>query len=158
MIIYKEELISKKRKSELERGLKERLVSEEDRNKLYFFPFSLFSSPFWKDFKRTKRVLFSGEYNGQFFKLETDRLVFTNRTNLPLTITGSIEENKIYITYSIPVFAILSIVGFLLTVYLFTWRIEPESEILTFVMATFLFLMYITKILRIHYAFKRICN
>ncbi len=158
VIIYKEQLISKKRKSELERALAERLISVEDRAKLYIFPFSLFSLSFWKDFKRSMRVSFSGERNGQGFKLETERIILTTRTNLPLSITGSIEKNKISLTYSIPVFAILMIVGFLLMVYLLSKRIETEFETLLFAMGILFVLMYIIKVLRIHYAFKRICN
>jgi len=158
MIIYRENLISNKGKSELNKALTERLISKEDSNKLYIFPFDLFSLKFWKDFRRSMRVLFSGKNNGQSFELETERLIFSNRTNLPLTIIGSLEENKINLTYSIPVYAILFVVGFSLTAYLLAWRIEPESEILSFVMAILFVLMYIIKILRIHYAFRRICN
>ena len=104
------------------------------------------------------RVLFSGKNTGQTFELETERLIFSNRTNLPLTITGSLEENKINLTYSIPVYAILLIVGFTLIVYFLGKRLENEFETLPFVMGILFVLMYIIKVLRIHYAFKRICN
>ncbi len=158
MVIYREKIISNKRKSELDKALTESLISKEDRNKLYIFPFSLFSLNFWKDFKRSMRILFSGENNGQSFILETERLIFTNRTNLPLTITGSIDENKINLSYSIPIYAILLIVGFLLTAYFLGKRFETEFETLAFVMGILFVLMYIIKVLRIHYAFKKICN
>ena len=157
MIIYRENLKSSKRKSELDSLLAERLITEEDRNKLYIFPFFLFSNSFWTDFKRTSRILFDGEFNGHGFKLETESIIFTRRRNLPLVITGSTEENKISLTYSIPIFAILIMVGFSLTVY-FLGRIKADFEIISMFIGMLFILMYIVKVLRIHCVFKRICK
>ena len=157
MIIYRENLNSSKRKSELDSLLAERMITREDRNKLYIFPFFLFSNSFWTDFKRTSRILFAGEFNGHGFRLETESIIFTRRRNLPLIITGSTEENRISLTYSIPIFAILIMVGFSLTVY-FLGRIKADFEIISMFIGMLFILMYIVKVLRIHCVFKRICK
>lgn len=158
MIIYKEKLITNRRKSEINRALAEKLISKQDRSKLYIFPFSLFSLSFWKDFKRSRNVLFNGENNGQSFELKTEHLIFSNRSSLPLTITGKIEENEIRLAYSIPWYAILLIIGFMSAVYFLGKRSKMDIETSSFVMGIVFVLMYIIKVVRIHNTFKKICN
>ena len=157
MIVYKEKISSLKSKSELDRLLKEKLVSREDQSKIYLFPFCLFSKDFLNDFKRSLTLMFSGELRDRDFNLRTDSIVFSTRRNLPLIITGSIEGKGVNLTYSIPVYVILLMGVFSLIIYFFG-RVYADFEGISMVILGLFIFMYLVKLMRIHFVFKRICS
>ena len=156
-IVYRAKINSLRPKSELKLLLKKKMVSSEEQNKFYFFPFCLFSKDFRMDFKRSLTILFFGEFNDNDFKLKTANIVFSTRTNLPLLITGTVDENVINLTYSVPFYAIFSMTVFSLTVYLLG-HFNGDFEMLSLLVVGLFIIMYLIKIMRIHLAFKRICR
>jgi hypothetical protein len=157
MIVYRAKIDSLKPKSELKLLIKKKMVSSEELNKFYFFPFCFFSNDFRKDFKRSLTILFTGEFNDNDFKLKTENIVFSTRTNLPLLISGTVDENVISLTYSVPLYAILTMTVFLLTVYLLG-HFNSDFERLAMPIVGLFIIMYLIKIMRIHFAFKSICR
>lgn len=157
MIVYRAKINSLRPKSELKLLLKKKMVSSEELNKFYFFPFCLFSNDFRKDYKRSLTILFTGEFNDNDFKLKTENIVFSTRTNLPLLITGTIDENLITLTYSVPLYAILTMTVFSLTFYLLG-QFNADFEKLAMPIVGLFIYLYLIKIMRIHFSFKSICR
>ncbi|MBC8004995.1 MAG: hypothetical protein H7X84_05940 [Verrucomicrobia bacterium] len=157
MIVYRIKISSLRQETELKRLLKEKMISSEEQNKFYFFPFCMFSNDFRKDFTRSLTILFTGEFNDNDFKLQSANIVFSTRTNLPLLITGTVEENAINLTYSIPLYAILIMTVFSLTFYLLK-HFDGNFENISMLVVGLFIIIYLIKIIRIHFAFIRICR
>ncbi|MCP4977787.1 MAG: hypothetical protein GY931_16680 [Maribacter sp.] len=108
MIVYKTRIHSKKNKLKLEKSLTERLLSL-DNPSIYIFPYSLFSSSFYKD----KAVFIGKIVNGEF-NLETRSKLIATRSRLPISLKCAIKDNEMEIKYQIPNFAILIILSCLI--------------------------------------------
>ncbi len=157
MIIYKADINSRKRKSELSKRFQEKIISNEDERKFYLLPFALVKKSFWTDLKRSLKVLFRGDFNGKDFNVQTTSIVFTIKRNLPLIIKGSIEDNHIKLTYIIPLYGLIIIVGFSLAIYLLK-TLNENFEILSIIIFVLFIVAYITKVFRLQYVLKSMCN
>ena len=157
MIVYKAKINSIKQESELKLLIKEKIVQEKELDKLYIFPFCLFSTNFRKDFKRSSKVLFTGEFIENDFKFKKASIVFSNRTNLPLSINGMIDENALRLKYSVPPYALVLTIGLSL---LFPYIVDLNTDpyLLTLLVLMLFVIEYCIKTFRIQRAFNQICR
>lgn len=157
MIVYKTEINSSKSKSELKLLIKEKIVQEKELDNLYIFPFCLVSTNFRKDFKRSSKVLFTGEFIENDFRFKRANIVFSKRTNLPLSINGMIDENAIKLKYSVPLNAIVLMIGLSLLVP-FILDLNTDFYLITLLFLMLFVIEYCIKIFSIQRAFNRICK
>lgn len=157
MLILRIRNKSNKSKSELIRLMKDRMITDEESSRIYVFPFCLFSKSFYKDLLRSFPGLFFGNLIDNKFVLETTSIVFSTRTNLPLVISGEIENNQILINYKISNYAIIGVFVLMLIGILIS-RYSTELMIIPYFLFATIALFYLLKILKIQYIFNSICR
>ncbi|HEY3390513.1 MAG TPA: hypothetical protein VGK38_13125 [Prolixibacteraceae bacterium] len=157
MIILRISNKSNKSKSELIRLVKDKMITDEESSRIYVFPFYLSSKSFYKDFLRSYHGLFLGDLIDSKYTFETTNIVFSTRVNLPLIISGEIENNQIQINYKISNYAIIGIFVFTL-IGIFISRDSAELKIIPYITLAIIALLYLLKILKIQYIFNKICR
>ena len=143
--------------TDLQNLLKKKIISSEDQRKLYIFPFCLFSRKFFIDFKRSLKLMFIGEMNNNCFKLEPSSIIFSTQTNIPLLITGTINENRINLKYSIPNYFLIIISAFVLIVYVMGIKTN-ELRYMPFLVIFAFILICLIKVIRVNFIFNKICK
>jgi hypothetical protein len=156
MNIFKSELFLKKGKASFEKLLNERLVSLSQES-FYIFPFALFKKEFFKDFKQSRKGVFTGKIIGEHFEIFPTSKVFSTRTWFPLRIVGIIDGNKINVRFIIPDW-IIGIVLMLTLTDLILIKKEMELNGTLFAFVGIIILSYVYKIHRYNRIIKYICN
>ena len=156
MNILKNEFLLQKGKASFEKSLNERLVSS-NQGSFYFFPFALFKKEFYRDFKQSRKGVFTGKIIGEHFEIFPSSKVFSTRTWFPLRIVGTIDSNKINVRFIIPDW-IVGIIFMLKLADLFLIKKELELNGTLFAFVGIIILSYVYKIHRYNRIIRFICN
>ncbi|MGQ8338996.1 hypothetical protein ACUNWD_20750 [Sunxiuqinia sp. A32] len=146
MNVFNNEISLTKGKASFEKSLNERLV-DLNQQSMHIFPFAFFTKAFYRDFKQSRKGVFTGKINGDKFEIIPSSKIFSTRTWFPLRIVGIIENQKIRVGYIIPNW-ILGIIIILPLIDLIVLKNEMKFNGILIVFAVVIILSYVYKIIR----------